>query len=182
MCSHLTSSCQRSVLSISFLLFNAVTAAALSLETSFGALACFDGDGEEEKVYNHLKVESLDSLTNGECMHFDEYRVEKDLYPREGSFTVKELQCLSSTPQLTACSACYLCHHHLHHDHILPAYRSALLSLQHYPLAGPGASCLSALYFKRKNFLRSSFYASGTHYQWHTCCVVCTSPRLASHL
>jgi hypothetical protein len=135
-------------------------AAAIPLHATANALTCLrNGEGRESA--EDFNLESLESLTSGNCMQFDDYRMAKDVYPLGRSFSVQELQCLSTTPQLVACSACYLCHHYLHHGHGLAAYKSAVLSLQHLPMQAPSASCLSALYVKRKNFLRAAFYSSG---------------------
>jgi hypothetical protein len=146
-------------------------AAAFPLDAAATALACFEYTDEGERN-NHFYLNVLDSLSNGNCMQYDEYRVAKNIYPQGKTFTAEELHCLSNTPELVACSASYLCHYYLYHDHSIAAYKSALLSLEYYPLAAPTVSCLSALYFQRKNFLRAAFYSSGIHLSFISSCLV----------
>lgn len=60
-----------------------------------------------------------------------------------------------------ACSSCYLCHYFVQLGRNNAAFKSATLSLEYYPMAGPTTSCLSAVYFNTNNLVRAAFYASG---------------------
>ena len=133
-------------------------------QASYGVVDCLEKDNEGRLLNEDLKLQSLATLSSSNCMLFNESRETKEVYPLlTQSFSAKEIHCLSSIPQLAACSACHLCHYHLYHENSLAAFTNALLSLQSFPLSAPSVSCLGAIYFKHKNFLRSAFYSTGIH-------------------
>lgn len=138
-----------------FVLMNATTSPHFTPQ----AIACFSND--EGRGDYESKQRALDSITNSKCMHYDGYTVANNEYPCGQRFSAKELQCLSKVPELTTCSACYLCHYYLHHNHSMAAYRSALLSMKHFPRAASTSSCLAVLYLKNNNLFRAAFHASG---------------------
>ena len=121
------------------------------------ALKCLEGNGEGAEE----NLEILNSLMTDSCFKYDDYDVSHGRYPQGMRFTPEQLRCLSAVPHLTACTSCYLCHYYLDRKHSIAAYKSALMSLEYYPLAGPSVSCLAALYFENNNFQRAAFYAAG---------------------
>lgn len=114
----------------------------------------------------HNLTVNLYAMSFDNCLRYDNYDVEAGKYPGvDFPISVEVLECLYGHDAFRSCTSCYLCHHYLHHNQDISAYKSVVRSLGVSPRSAPALSCLAALYLKQGSHVRASFYSSlAVHY------------------